>query len=244
LHAIEDKQCKPNRRFSEILNRWGYLGDSLFIYEYAYKHNWLELPWPIYVHAVPNIKYYKNNGAIGYFTQFSEENVFSNLLNYYITAKALWNPSLDYDKIRSEFFSLFYPGVSEKMERCYKLLENEFENAVIDISGDARRNFPRICKEDTLKSALLGAEDAYRQVHDPKIKARVDMMIIWLKYSLSMRYIINGKNREHNIQMIASLIKESERKGYPIFNKKILFKPGHLGKFVTLDSFMSYYRSL
>jgi hypothetical protein len=244
LHAIEDENCRPNRRFSEIIDRWRNLSGNLFIYEYAYKHNWLELPWPVYVQVAKNIKYYTYKGAIGYFTQFSEENVFSNLLNYYITAKALWNPSLDYDKIRSEFFSLFYPGVSEKMERCYKLLENEFANAPIDISGDARRNFTRIFREDTLKKALLGAEDAYRQVHDPKIKARVDMMIIWLKYSLSMRYIINGKNREHNIQVMASLIKESGKKGYPIFNEKVLFKPSYLGKIVKLDSFLKYYQSL
>jgi len=83
LHAIEDENCRPNRRFSEIIDRWRNLSGNLFIYEYAYKHNWLELPWPVYVHAAQNIKYYKSKGAIGYFTQFSGENVFSNLLNYY-----------------------------------------------------------------------------------------------------------------------------------------------------------------
>ena len=89
-----------------------------------------------------------------------------------------------------------------------------------------------------MEKALSLAEEAYKQPLDQKVKARVDMMVIWLKYSLSMRYIIDGKNREHNIQMIASLIKESEKKEYPIFNKKVLFRQGYLGKFVTFDSFL------
>jgi hypothetical protein len=243
LHAIEDKNCRPNRRFSEIIDRWKNLSGNLFVYEYAYKHNWLELPWPVYIRVVKNVQYYKQKGAIGYFTQFSENNTFSNLLNYYITAKALWNPSLNYDKVRSEFFSLFYAGVSDKMEKCYRLLEDKFGNASIDISGNARRNFTKIFKEDTLKSALSLAEEAYKQAYDQKVKSRVDMMVIWLKYSLSMRHVIEGEHREHNIQVMASLLKESEKKGYLIFNKKILFKPGCLGKFVTLDRFLSYYNN-
>jgi len=243
LHAIEDKNCGPNKRFDEILERWSKLSKQLFIYEYAYKHDWLELPWPTYVRAVKNVQYYRRKGAIGYFTQFSEENTFPNLLNYYITSKALWNPSLDYGKTRDEFFSLFYANVSNKMGMCYKLLEDEFANAKVDISGNARRNFTRIFKENTLKKALSLAEEAYGQVYDQKVKARVDMMVTWLKYSISVRYVIEGKDREHNIQMIAYLIKESEKKGYPIFNKKVLFRPSCLGKLVTLNRFLSYYNS-
>src|SRR3972149_7908931 len=197
LHAIEDKNCKPNKRFSEIIERWSNLSRNLFIYEYAYKHNWLELPWPVYIHTVRNVRYYNTKGTVGYFTQFSEENTFPNLLNYYITAKALWNPSLDYDKIRSEFFFLFYQGVPDKMEKCYALLENEFKNATIDVSGNARRNFTKIFKEETLEKALSLAEEAYRQVNDQKVKTRLDMMVTWLQYSLAVRRVMEGKNREH-----------------------------------------------
>jgi hypothetical protein len=243
LHAIEDKNCKPNKRFSEIIERWSNLSRNLFIYEYAYKHNWLDLPWPVYIRAVKNIQFYKKGGAIGYFTQFSEENSFPNILNYYITAKALWNPSLDYGKIRDEFFSLFYAGVSDKMGMCYKLLEDEFVNAKIDISGNASRNFTRIFKENTLKKALALAEEAYGQVCDQKVKSRVDMMITWLQYSLAVRHVIEGKDREHNIQVMAYLMKQSEKKGYPIFNERVLFRPSSLAKLVTLNKFLSYYNS-
>jgi hypothetical protein len=243
LHAIEDKNCKPNKRFAEIIWRWNNLSRNLFIYEYACKRNWLGLPWPVYIHADEDARYYSSKGVIGYFTQFSEENTFPNLLNYYMTAKALWNPSFDYGKIRSEFFSLFYAGVSDKMGMCYKLLEDEFENAKVDISGNARRNFTRIFKEDTLKKALSLAEEAYGQVYDQKVKTRVDMMITWLQYSLAVRHVIEGKDREHNIQVMAYLMKQSEKKGYPIFNRKVLFKPSCLGKLVILNRFLSYYNS-
>jgi hypothetical protein len=243
LHPIEDKNCRTNKRFAEIIEKWSKLSKRLFIYEYAYKHDWLDLPWPVYISEIKNIQFYKQKGAIGYFTQFSEENTFPNLLNYYITAKALWNPSLNYGKIRSEFFSLFYVGVSDTMEKCYKLLEDEFKNATIDISGNARKNFARIFKEDTLKKALSLAEEAYGQVCDQKVRARVDMMVTWLQYSLAVRHVIEGKDREHNIQVMAYLTKQSEKKGYPIFNKKVLFRPSYLGKLVTLNRFLSYYNS-
>jgi hypothetical protein len=224
LHPISDVDCQPNMRFSNIVEGWAALSKSIHIYEYPYKHNWLELPWPVYVNTASNLRYLAKHGARGYHAQFSEANAFSSLLNYYITAKALWNPSVDCDSLRKEFLELFYKEASGPMNICYTLLEDEFRRHPFHVSGNAEANFTRVFSRRSLESALAVVDKAASLVSDPVVKVRVSMMRLWLEYSLSMSYVIAGDRDEARLKSVLSLIETAEDRGWPIFEKKHLFK--------------------
>jgi hypothetical protein len=224
LHRLGDPACKKNLRFIEILKKWKSLAHTFHIYEYPYKHNWLGLPWPFYMYAADNIKYYYEAGAKGYHGQFSEKNTFPNLLNYYFIGKALWNPDLDYKALKSEFFSLFYEQASPLMEKCYKVLEEQFINHAFDVSGNAREHFSQVFSSHSLQSALALARQAYRYPSSPVVQARIEMMIIWLQYSLHMKYIFDDNNRPQSANTVIHLIEEATDKNYPLIDKPLLMK--------------------
>jgi hypothetical protein len=232
LHSIQDVDCQVNSRFFAILNKWTHMSGKFHIYEYTYKHNWLELPWPVYVNTVNNVQGFFELGAKGFHAQFSEANTFPNLLNYYITAKALWNPSIDYEKVRKEFFERFYKETSTYMEKSYEVLENEFRRHPFHVSGHAENNFLRVFSKGSLESARTMVDEALAQVSDPIVKERVSMMRLWLEYALSMRSLIGGDYSECGVKSIMGMIETARKRGWPIFEEKNLFKSHLMNKFL------------
>jgi hypothetical protein len=224
LHPIEDTDCPPNLGFANILKRWSNMSRSLYVYEYPYKHNWLELPWPVYINTVSNIRYISKLGAKGYHAQFSEANAFSNLLNYYITAKALWNPSVDYHVLRKEFFQLFYKEASVHMENCYTVLEEEFHRHPLHVSGNAIDNFSSVFSKSALELSLVMADKAFARATDPVVKVRVSMMKCWLEYSLAMRALLSGEADADQVAVLLAVINHAAEEHWPILDKNILFR--------------------
>jgi hypothetical protein len=237
LHPVSDPNCPKNAKFYEILKGWHKIAEQLFIYEYVHKLSWFELPWPLYPHMKEDAKTYVDLGVVGLYTQYSNTNVFSNCLNYYVLGKVLWNPDVDYDKLRREFFELFYRGVSSQMSQCYALLEQEFRQSGIHNGGNAKGVFTSIYSKATLERALALANDAMRSTSDPIIKTRVDMMLSYLKYTNLMWLLFDKKLNQSGKAELMNTLLYIRAHDYPILDMSILSNPQHLGKVLDLRGF-------
>jgi|GEM_PF-3249784 len=243
-HSLTNKSCKKNLRFCEIINKWGSMSNAMFIYEYLYKVNWLDLPWPVYVFSQENVSFYSSNHAIGFHSQYSSNNIFTNMLNYYLTSKALWSSNFYYSTEYNDFFISFYEDQAEWMKKAYQILENGFTDYNGHIPGNARINFKSIYSKKNLLEALNIVENSYNKSSDPTIKSRIDMMRISIQYSLAILDILVNGCSDDRMLNIAKPIEKAESNNYPLFNTKKLFTSYHFGKIMNLPKFLSIYNKL
>ncbi|MBM4137708.1 MAG: DUF4838 domain-containing protein, partial [Nitrospira sp.] len=118
---IEAGSC--NASYSQDIDGWKTIYPLFSIYEYYWKLAALELPYPI-VHSIrKDIPYFYKKGGFGLVTQYSEKNVGTLLLNYYVAAKLLWNVNADVDKILDDFYRTFYGPAWASMKAYYETLE-------------------------------------------------------------------------------------------------------------------------
>ncbi len=132
-HPISDPLCMPNRRFREVIKGWHELTDKIFIYEYYYKVNWLDLPWPI-VHSIRHdISWYRQNGVIGLYSQYNPGSA-ASLLNFHVASALLLDVNADVDEMINDFCVENFGPSWREMRDFFNILEM----AMID----SRRCFP------------------------------------------------------------------------------------------------------
>ncbi|MDH5561610.1 MAG: DUF4838 domain-containing protein [Deltaproteobacteria bacterium] len=227
---ITDSLHQSNVKFKALIEAWAYYKKPLFFYEYLYKVNWLELPWMTYPFLKDNLTFLAGQGTIGFLTQFSEKNAFSNLLNYYLVSKLLWKPNSDIDKIKEEFFHLFYGDSAPIMEQVYWMLEQDFYNSP-GIHGHAKKNFTRVFQKYTLNEALRISKEELGKSHDKLVKERIQIMTLWLEYTVTMREILDGNEGNKQREKIRNIIATATEKNYLLFDQTMLQQSlhNHLG---------------
>ncbi|MHB8581539.1 MAG: DUF4838 domain-containing protein [Ignavibacteriaceae bacterium] len=174
-HPIDDTLSIPNGNFRTLLNAWEKVVKHIFIYEYYYKVNWLELPWPI-VHSISkDIPYLKRIGVDGFYTQYSNNNTFTLLLNYYIAAKLLWNSKTNVNALLNEFYNKFYGEAHTPMKKYYQTMEIAMANPNYDIPGYAPANATKVFTDSVLTVCENALNKAEILANDKVVKARITM---------------------------------------------------------------------
>lgn len=121
-HPIPDPSCEPNTRFRQIVAEWQNLADDLFIYEYYYKVNWLDLPWPL-VHAIgEDIPWYKVHGVKGLYSQYRADSA-GSLLNFHVAAALLLDADADVNKLVKGFCVETFGPAWKEMRAYFMVLE-------------------------------------------------------------------------------------------------------------------------
>ena len=120
-HPVAYPNCPPNARYRELIRQWQALGCKVYFYEYYWKVNWLDLPWPI-VHTIrKDIPWFKTQDIQGIYTQYTVQNVWTLFPNYYIAARLLWDANADVDEILSgmyrDLFGKAAPAMTEYLSR-------------------------------------------------------------------------------------------------------------------------------
>jgi len=133
-YPISDPTSRPNARFREIIAGWQKLASKLFVYEYYYKVNWLGLPWPL-VHSIrKDIPWYRDNGVVGFYSQYNP-NAAGSLLNYHVAAALMVAEDADVDKLVEGFCKEMFGPAWEEMRKYYRVLENAMIDAGVCIPG-------------------------------------------------------------------------------------------------------------
>ena len=139
-HPLGSNQCQkdltygakekfsPNAEYEKILGQWLKLSPHLFVYEY-YQLNGMKRSnqfWPI-IHALrEDIRYYRDKGVQGFFTQTSDD--WARLgVNFYLASKLCWNSDLNVDKLLDDYFKKCYGPSSKPVESFFMTLESAIQ---------------------------------------------------------------------------------------------------------------------
>lgn len=131
---IDHSTCAPNARFRDIIAGWRELADKLFIYEYYHKVNWLGLPWPIVRSIRRDIPWYKENGVVGFYSQYNSDSA-ASLLNFHVASALLLDVDADVDRLVEEFCKEMFGGAWQEMRAYYSTLEQAIIDSGVCIPG-------------------------------------------------------------------------------------------------------------
>ena len=162
-HPIQDHSCKPNTRFRQIVAGWRNLADDLFIYEYYYKVNWLDLPWPL-VHAIgEDISWYKEHGVKGLFSQYRADSA-GSMLNFHVAAALLLDADGDVNQLVHRFCVERFGPAWKDMKAYFMALEEAMvaSGRHIPHQGFALHHAPYVFEDRVLDRChrLLGLAQA------------------------------------------------------------------------------------
>ncbi|OHB61494.1 MAG: hypothetical protein A2Y12_06890 [Planctomycetes bacterium GWF2_42_9] len=127
MHPIADANCPQNIAFCQDLNSWSRICDHIYIWNYNTNFQDYLLPCPNLYVIAPNIRYFLSRGAKGIFMQGAYNTLaseFSDLRNY-ITARLLWDPNQDTEKLIDEFLRLHYGKSADPIKQYITFFHNK-----------------------------------------------------------------------------------------------------------------------
>ncbi len=135
VHNFNDESCtETNINLLKKYNQWtigeerNYKGD-VFIGEYYNVSSFASMPIILSSIIANDIPFYYNSGTRHFYYMHITSGKWGILtLNNYQYAKMLWDPFLDVNNLRDEYFNCYYKGLSEQMKLFYNKLENATSN--------------------------------------------------------------------------------------------------------------------
>ncbi len=117
MHGVTDEECSVNRTFHNRLKAWSTVTKRLTIWDYATNYTdhlfWFEN----FEGMVADYKYYQSIGVEMVMTQGAPHvaNYYQGHLVNYVSAKLMWNPNYDVNKLIAEFNRYYYGESAETM---------------------------------------------------------------------------------------------------------------------------------
>jgi hypothetical protein len=109
-HPLATGENQENVKFRQDIEGWNRIVKRLYIWDYTTNFGHWLMPWPNLDAMVPNVKFYADHKAAGYFAQGSHTGRFTEFapLRMWVLAKAAWNPEADGKALIAEFLSGYY----------------------------------------------------------------------------------------------------------------------------------------
>jgi len=129
-HAYET--CKDDAYFLRHLQAWSKITNQLYIWHYVTNFSHYLLPFPNFDELAADIPMYRKNGVVGIFLEgdYAEGGGGENAeLRSYVMARLLWNPSLEVNKVLSEFMTAYYDKAAHPMRAYFELLHRQVRPA-------------------------------------------------------------------------------------------------------------------
>jgi len=133
-HPVPDPECPLNKRYVQLIKEWQELGCGIYYYEYYWKVNWLDLPWPI-VHSIRHdFPWYKKEGHQGVYTQYNPSCIWAQFPVHYVAARLGWDVDADVDAIMDKMFDGLFGEAAPHMKAYWALIEKQ--------TAECGRHFP------------------------------------------------------------------------------------------------------
>ena len=158
---LSDASSVRNSNFAKDLRGWGKITKNLYVWDYTL--NWYSHlgPHPNLPVLQPNAKFYADAGVVGVYEQASPVSPHTDFehLKAYILARSLWNPTVDWRKLRDEFLPSYYGPTAPFIREYLELLAER-------IGGDdvilTMANSMQWMDYDT----VVAAEDIFRRAFE------------------------------------------------------------------------------
>jgi len=115
--------CPRNRAFRKCLEKWVDISVSVTLYDYILHSQMHQLPWVAPRKIVEDIRYYRRIGLDGFVWQCSPGVSANRGINYYVAARAMWNPDVDPDEILREYCRGVFKEAAEEVRAYFEFLE-------------------------------------------------------------------------------------------------------------------------
>jgi hypothetical protein len=121
-HPYEN--CKDDAYFLNHLRGWSTITNQLYIWHYVTNFAHYLLPFPDFDELAADIPMYRKHGVVGIFLEANcgGENA---ELRCYVTARLLWDPSVDVNQIINEFMTVYYGKAARPMRAYFDLLHRQ-----------------------------------------------------------------------------------------------------------------------
>lgn len=199
--------------FADDLKGWGQLTDNIRIWDYTTQFTNFLAPFPNIQTLKPNIELFKDNGAKWVFEQHSNNPSELFELRSYITAKLLWDPSLDLDALLTEFTNGYYKEagiyVKQYVDRIHAELKKDPEFFLF-LYGDPSQAFDSYLSANLLKEYSTLFDKAEKEVADsPELLLRVRTARLGVDYAvleacrkgISNEYTLVVKNGDDGLRV-------------------------------------------
>ncbi|MBN2581971.1 MAG: DUF4838 domain-containing protein [Planctomycetes bacterium] len=189
-HPLATSATEHNVKFRDDIVAWGKIAPKLIIWDYVVNFHHYLMPHPNLDVLAPNIKFFADNRAAGYFAECGQtgratENEWMRL---WVLAKALWNPEADNQELVAEFVRGYFGSASEPMRKYFDIMQR-FVRRNPDVPAGTYMEFnaPFLVPSDLAEAeqALREAEAAAQGHPDIERRVRHAHMPIW--YVLTIR---------------------------------------------------------
>ena len=170
-HPVPDPACPLNQRYVQLIKEWQELGCGIYYYEYYWKVNWLDLPWPI-VHSIRHdFPWYKQQGHKGVYTQYSFSCVWQQFPVHYVAAKLLWDVNADVDAIMDRMFDDLFAAAAPQMKAYWALMEKQTATCGRHFPGRGLSVGPAVFT-DSVRGQLRSLYEAAVEANQDKVVAQ------------------------------------------------------------------------
>ena len=181
-HPVPDPTCPPNVRYAQLIEQWQALGCQVYFYEYYWKLNWLDLPWPI-VHSVrEDIPWYERRGAGGVYTQYTTDNIWSMYPAHYVAARLLWDAHADADAIVRKMLEDLFGGSADHIKAYYGVMERRMAECGEHFPGRGLNFGPAVFAAEVQEEMRAHYEAAVQANQDEMVARRLAKIGTSLEY--------------------------------------------------------------
>ena len=181
---IEDK-CDD---FAQDLRGWKEITENIRIWDYTTQFTNFLAPFPNIHTLQPNIRFFRDNNATWVFEQHSHHPSELFELRSYLTAKLLWNPDLDTEKIITEFVNGYYEEAGGFIKKYIDVVHEEIQkdsNFFLFLYGDPAQGFHSFLNPENLNKYNTFFDDAEKVVaNKPDILQRLKTARISTDYAM------------------------------------------------------------
>ncbi len=158
LCSIECDRSKPIEEgctdFAEDLKGWKLLTSNIRIWDYTTQFTNFLAPFPNFHTLGPNIRFFRDNNAKWIFEQHSHNPSELFELRSYMTAKLLWNPESETDKIIHEFTDAYYEEAGRYIKEYIDIIQAEIMDVpdfFLFLYGDPSQGFDSFLRPGLLQ---------------------------------------------------------------------------------------------
>jgi len=195
LSSIDTDFSRPldseaNKSFRDDLLQWRKIAPRLYIWNYAGDFNDWVFPAPNLFPLGADLRFFAQNNVIGVFEQGDG---YSNgvgdfiQLRTWLTAKLLWNPFQDEDKLIDEFLQGYYGAAAPDLKSYLDLMHNAYLKTGLKLGISPTNN--SFLTLDVMNQATALFDSAQRAVkNNPELSLRVKRARLSLDHAWILRY--------------------------------------------------------
>ncbi|MEA3400808.1 MAG: DUF4838 domain-containing protein [Armatimonadota bacterium] len=250
-HPIADPTCPRNRRYVHLLHAWDRLGTPVYYYEYYWKVNWLDLPWPI-VHCIAeDIPWFHGRGDRGVYTQFNPQNAWTLYPAYYVAAQLLWDVEADVGAIFDEMCDRLYGAAGPAVREYYRVMEDAFAEAEIHFPGHGVSAGSQIFTPDLLEQMRAHLDRARELADSDVVQRRLAKLELSYQYTdrlmafARLRRSQDLETAERALEMLEELVTEvraDREKWDGVVSTSVVREGSYLGR--DLNNFREHVEKL